>query len=194
MKGLFISLVVILFITAASFGAAVIMHLNLVDSLQTARERGFDEGYGDGYEEGLVEGGIAGYQEGSKVGYLESNRPAASADPGEGFYFIYNPTYKEVQSILDAGGLDTAKAVIDYCVSNGIRVAYVRCQIVPDASSGTIYLRELVGFETVDNGMVIADPELRREVRVETGSSYSEINGIPAYSYDDTIGKITIVW
>jgi len=194
MKGLLISVAIIFLITAVGIGASAIVHINLVSSLDTARDTGFDEGYDDGYEEGLIEGSIAGYQEGSKLGYLTSNRVAAATRDGEDFYFIYNPTSEEVREILNEGGLDSAREVIDYSAVNGIRVAYIRCQTVPNEPKGKVHLQELIGFETVDKGFIFIDAELHREVRVEVGVSYSVLNRLPSPSYDDTIGKVTIVW
>lgn len=194
MKGLLISLAIVLLITAVGLGASALVHINLASSLETARETGFEEGDRDGYEKGLIEGSIAGYQEGSKSGYLTSNRLLGDNEDRENFYFIYNPTYEEVQNILDKDGLDSAQDMIDYAVINGIRIAYVRCQTVPDKEKGKVRLHELVGFETVDKGFIIIEPELHSEVKVKVGVSYSALNRLPASSYDDTIDKITVVW
>ena len=194
MKGLLISLLVLIVIASAAVGISAIVHINLAKDLKTAHARGLEEGYDDGYEDGLIEGSIAGYQEGSKLGYQTSNREIKDADEMQNIFFIYNPTYEEVQKILDSNDLNTAQKVIDYAVLNGIRSAYVRCQSVPNEPLGKIYLYEFVGFETVDRGFVIIDPEIHREVKVEIGVSYSELNSLEFSSHDDTIGKITIVW
>ena len=84
--------------------------------------------------------------------------------------------------------------MIDYSVINGIRSAYIRCQTVPNEPRGKTYLYEFVGFETVDRGFVIIEPEISSEVNVELGKSYSKINGLEAPSHDDTMGKITVIW
>lgn len=194
MKGLLISLAIVLLITAVGLGASALVHINLANSLESARETGFDEGDRDGYERGLIEGSIAGYQEGSKRGYLTSNSLFGPSENKENFYFIYNPTYKEVQSILEKDELDSAQDMIDYAVINGIRIAYVRCQTVPDEEKGKVRLYELVGFETVDNGFIIIEPESRSEVEVKVGVSFSVLNRLPAASHDDTIDKITVIW
>ncbi len=194
MKGLLISLAIVILITAVGVGASALVHISLANSLETARATGFEEGDRDGYEKGLIEGSIAGYQEGSKRGYLTSNSLFGPNENEENFYFIYNPTYEEVQSILEKDGLDSAQDMIDYAVVNGIRIAYVRCQTVPDAEKGKVRLYELVGFETVDNGFIIIEPESHSEVEVKVGVSFSALNRLPASSYDDTINKITVVW
>ncbi len=82
MKGLLISLAVVLFVTAAGFGGSFLMHINLVSSLETAGSEGYGEGLDDGYAEGLIEGSIAGYQEGSKAGYIFTNKVAAATYHG----------------------------------------------------------------------------------------------------------------
>jgi hypothetical protein len=142
----------------------------------------------------LIEGSIAGYQDGSKLGYQTSNRRINDSGDMQNIFFIYNPTYAEVQKILSDDKLASMQAVMDYTVFNAIRAAFVRCQTVPNEPKGKTYLYELVGFETVDRGFVIIDPEIHKEVTVEKGVSYSELNGLPVSAYDDTIDKITIVW
>jgi hypothetical protein len=194
LKGLLISLAIVLLIAAVGVGASAIVHINLLNSLDSARKTGFREGDSDGYEKGLIEGSIAGYQEGSKHGYLTSNGLAADGQDGENFYFIYNPTYEEVKKILDNDELDSIQNVIDYSVINGIRIAYVRVQTVPSESKDRVHLYELVAFETVNNGFIIIEPESHSRVQVEVGESYSRLNGLPAPSYDDTIGKVTVIW
>ena len=87
-------------IAGTSVGASVILHINLTDKLESAREDGMDEGYADGYEDGLIEGSIAGYQEGSTLGYQTSKRINADNGDMDNLFFIYNPTYREVQEIL----------------------------------------------------------------------------------------------
>jgi hypothetical protein len=128
------------------------------------------------------------------VGYFTSNRLAAVDHDGKDFYFVYNPTYEEVRAILAEKELNSVDTYVEYTSINGIHMAYVRCQTVPDSEMGWVYLYELIGFDTVDNGFIIIDPVLHREVEVEVGTSYSLLNNLPAGSFDDTIGKMTVVW
>jgi len=194
MKGLLISLLVLIVIASAAVGASAIVHINLAEDLEMANAKGLEEGYDDGYENGLIEGSIAGYQEGSKLGYQTSSIETEDAEKMQNIFFIYNPTYEEVQNILNNNELNTVQEVIDYSVINGIRSAYVRCQSVPNDPNGKIYLYEFVGFETVDRGFVIIEPEIHREVIIKLGVSYSGLNNLEPFSHDDTISKITIVW
>lgn len=194
MKGLLISLSVVVAFIVAGFGASVLVYINLNNSIVTAHGTGSDEGFSDGYESGLIQGGIAGYQEGSKEGYLTSNRKAETANESDNFYFIYNPTYADLQLILEEVELDEAQEFIDYAAIHAIRIAYVRCQTIPNGERGKVYLHELVGFDTVDKGFIIIDPETHREVQVKVGVSYTGLNSLPASSHDDTIDKIHIIW
>jgi hypothetical protein len=76
----------------------------------------------------------------------------------------------------------------NFAEANGIRTAYIRVGI----AAGGSY--RIVAFETVDRGFIFIRPRSHEEIKVEVGKSYSELNGFPFPSYDDTIIKITIVW
>ncbi len=194
MKGLILTTTIIAALIGASFVIIVIINNDFNNRLAAAHERGYEEGHTQGYQEGLREGGKVGYQEGIKIGYEKGDRGDYDSSDGTGSYFIYNPTYDEVREILSDGEIIFAEEILDYADANGIRVAYVRCKIGRQAAKGTVYIYELVAFETVDNGLIIIEPWSHREVRIEAGQSYSELNGLPAPSYDDTITEITIVW
>lgn len=194
MKGLIISFIVVIALIGVGIGASVLIYNNLINSVVTGHERGFDEGYSQGYEDGLKEGAEAGYQEGSRVGYAKDKVLDDSSDNVAGYYFLYNPTYDEVREILAEGEIGSAKEIHDYAEINGVRVGYVRCPIAREAAKGRVYLYQLVAFETVDRGLIIIEPWSHREVKVEVGKSYREVNGFPASPYDDTVTKMTIVW
>ena len=194
MRGLAITLGVILVIIVIAVGISVSVYTNLISSADIAHTRGFDEGYSEGYDEGLKEGNEAGYQEGSKLGYLEATGGTETEITDEGTYFLYNPTYEEMMIILGEGDMDSAQEIVDYAESNGIRVAYVRAPIARVAREGRVYLYQLVAFETTDAGLVIIEPWSHREVKVAVGESYSKLNGFPASEYDDTVTKVTVVW
>jgi len=193
-KGLIISFIVILAFIGIGVGTSAIVYTSLVNSVATARERGFELGYVQGYDDGRTRGNIAGYQEGSKAGYAKDNGGDGSSSDGAGSYFLYNPTYDELREILTEGEMDSAIEIHDYAEANGIRVAYVRAPIARKAREGMVYLYQLVAFETVDKGLIIIEPWSRREVKVEVGKSYRALNGFPLSLYDDTITKMTIVW
>ena len=184
-------LIVVGIITSIITG--IIITSNLSNRVAATHEHGFEEGRTQGYEAGFREGGRAGYQEGSKIGY-EMSQDKDISDFGEGFYFTYNPTYDEVQAILAESKKTTAMEINYYAEANGIRTAYVRCQIARKAAEGMVCVYHLVAFETVDKGLIIIELRSHKEVKVEVGKSYSELNGFPTSPYDDTITKITIVW
>jgi hypothetical protein len=194
MKGLTITFGVIIVIIVIALGISVSVYTNLISSADVAHTRGFEEGYSQGYYEGLKEGNEAGYQEGSKLGYLEAAGGDAADITREGSYFLYNPSYDQMMTILDQAGMTDAKDIHDYAEANGIRVAYVRAPIAREAREGRVYLYQLVAFETVDKGLVIIEPWSFRQVRLAVGESYSRLNGLPESEYDDTITKVTVVW
>lgn len=72
-------------------------------------------------------------------------------------------------------------------------MAYVRCELAPQAANGMVYVLNLVAFDTVDEGFVIVEPWSHRVVKLEVGKSYSEQNGFDPPDYDDTITKVTVV-
>lgn len=194
MKGLIKTSIIIAAFIVAGIVSSIIITVDLNNRLAAALERGFEEGCAQGYLEGFQEGSRVGYQAGSKIGYTRSNWEDRGSSYEAGFYFAYNPTYDELPEILADGETASAKGIHDHAEANGVRVAYVRCQIARKAAEGMVYVYQLVAFETVDNGLVIIEPWSHQEVKVEVGKHYSELNGRPPRDYDDTITKITIVW
>lgn len=194
MKGLTRTIIILAAFIAAGLVTSIILTNNINNRLVLAYERGFEEGRSQGYVAGFQEGSRVGYQEGSKIGYVKGNRGDYDSSDGAGVYFAYNPTYDELREILADGEADTAREIHEYADANGLRVAYVRSQIARKAAEGMVWVYQLVAFETVDNGLVIIEPWSHREVKIEVGKRYSELNGFSARPYDDTITKITIVW
>ena len=193
MKGLIKTSIIIAALIGVGFVTSVIITDNLSNQVATTHEYGFEEGRTQGYEAGFREGSGAGYQEGSKIGY-EMSQDKDISDEETGFYFTYNPTYDELQAILAESNETTAIEINNFAEANGIRTAYVRCQIARKTAERTVYVYHVVAFETVDRGFIIIRPRSLEEIEVEIGKSYSELNGFPTPSYDDTITKITIVW
>lgn len=193
MKGLIQTSLIIAALIGVGIITSIIITSNLSNRVAASHEHGFEEGRTQGYEIGFREGGKAGYQEGAKIGYARS-RDKDISNFGEGFYFTYNPTYDEVREILAESKKTSAMEINYYAEANGIRTAYVQCQIAREAAERMVYIYQLVAFETVDNGLIIIEPRSHKEVRVEVGKSYSELNGFLTPPYDDTITKITIVW
>jgi len=194
MKGLIRTSLIIAALIVVGILASIIITVDLSNRLATAPVRGYEEGHTQGYVDGFQEGSEVGYQEGSKIGYAMASGAGYDSSNETGFYFVYNPTYDELQKFLAETETGSAREIHDYAEANGIRVAYVRCQIARKAAKGRVYLYELVAFETVNYGLIVIEPWSHREVKVEVGEHYSELNGLPPRTYDDTITKITIVW
>jgi len=201
MKGLIKTVIIMAMVIVVGIGASAIVNIDLVNRLAAAQERGVEEGYDQGYVDGFGEGSRIGYQEGSQIGYAKGNVANYDSSNEEGFYFVYNPTYDGVykmlaerEQTLAEGKKDSAKEIHNYAEANGIRSGYVRVPIIRQAPKGMVYLYELVAFETVDRGLIIIEPWLHTELKIEVGKRYNELNGFPPRDYDDTITKITIVW
>jgi len=194
LKGLLITFLILVVLTGIGVGTGVLVSAKLNNTVVNARQNGFEQGYFKGRSDGFQLGSEAGYQAGSKKGYIDAGGPNANTVTQPGYYFVYNPSYDEVMTTLGQNELYTAQAILDYAKSNGIRAAYVRVPIARPASEGRIYLYQLVSFDTVDKGMIIVEPRSHREVKVEVGKSYSQLNGFPISDYDDTITKVTTVW
>ena len=193
MKGLIKTSLIIATLIGGGFVTSAIITNNLSNQVAVTHEYGFEEGRTQGYEAGFREGGRAGYQEGSKIGY-EMSQDKDISDEETGFYFTYNPTYDELQAILAEGNKTTAMEINNFAEANGIRTAYVRCQIARKSAERTVYIYNIVAFETVDRGFIFIRPRSHEEIEVGVGKSYSELNDFPTPPYDDTITKITIVW
>ncbi len=193
MKGLITTSLILAALIVAGIITSIIIPNNLSNRVAATHEPGFEEGRTQGYETGFREGSKAGFQKGSKIGYAMSQDKDIS-DFREGFYFTYNPTYDEVQAILAESKKTSAMEINYFAEANGIRTAYVRCQIARKTAERMVYVYHLVAFETVDKGLIIIEPRSHKEVKVEVGKSYSELNGFPTPPYDDTITKIAIVW
>jgi len=196
MKGLIKTSIIIAALIGVGTLTSILITSNLSNRVAATHEYAFEEGRTQGYEVGFREGSRAGYQDGSKIGYEKGREgyDSYNGDYGTGFYFTYNPTYDELQAILAESNKTTAMEINYYAGANGIRTAYVRCQIARKTTERMVHIYHLVAFETVDRGFIIIRPRSHEEVKVEVGKSYSELNGFPTPSYDDTITKITIVW
>ena len=194
MKGITIAIFIVATLIGIGFLASINIYNGLNSKLTIAYAEGLEIGRDQGYLAGKQDGSRTGYQEGSWIGYQEGKEGELDIIYEDGYYFIHNPFYDEVAGILDRAEASSAKGIHEYAEANGIRVAYVRCQIARQAHEGMVYVIQLVAFETVDNGLVIMEPRSGREVKVVVGQSYSGLNDLPARPYDDTVTKISIVW
>jgi len=194
MKGITLAIFIVVILIGIGFLASYNIYRDLNNQMDISYAEGLEKGRAQGYLAGKQDGSRTGYQEGSRIGYQEGQEGDIDIIYEEGEYFIHNPFYDELPAIWERAKATTAKGIHEYAEANGIRVAYVRCQIARKAHEGMVYVIQLVAFETVDNGLVIIEPRSGKEVKVEVGQSYSGLNDLPARSYDDTVTKISIVW
>ncbi|MDD4875726.1 MAG: hypothetical protein PHQ86_01135 [Dehalococcoidales bacterium] len=189
-------LIITFFIIAGLIGVGIIVSVSINrhynNELQTANKQGLEEGRTQGYESGFKDGHKNGFQEGSLTGYRVDNNEYPSNNNGS--YFTYNPTFDEVIAILAECDRFTANEVNDYAETNGIRTAYIRCQIARKTDERTVFIYNLVAFDTIDQGFIIFRPRTHEKVKIEIGESYSALNNFPTPSYDDTITNIIVVW
>ncbi|MBI2918996.1 MAG: hypothetical protein HYY01_13535 [Chloroflexi bacterium] len=112
-----------------------------------------------------------------------------------------NPTYADAVQFLKADQTDRNKYdfdtyncrdfsadVLRNADALGIRAAFISIRL----SQGS---HAVVGFETVDRGMVYFEPQTDKEVVLPVGESYLRANGYkPLPDRDDTITRVTVIW
>lgn len=194
MRGLIISILIMLVLIAIGIVASMMLTSNLNSKIAAAQGSGIEAGRVQGYAAGFQKGSVAGYQKGSQTSYAMSQTGPATDRKGDGFYFTYNPTHAEAQKLLADKVEVSAWQIHDYAEANGMRMAYVRVQIARPAAEGEAWVYRLVAFDTVDRGLVIIEPWSHKVVALEVGQGFQVLNGFPSPSYDDTITKITIIW
>jgi len=194
LKGLLKSGLVISALVLLGVVTSIVINAQLTGQMATAYEDNYKEGQAAGYETGFHNGSQTGYQAGSKSGFLKGSQQEYDNRYVSGFYFTYNPSYEEMRQFLVESRVSSASEIHAAAEANGIRVAYVRCQIARQATTAMGYVYNLIAFDTVDRGFVIIEPWSYREVTLETEKSYSQLNGFPPPDYDDTITQVNIVW
>ena len=194
MSGLIKVVIIVIVLIAAGFGVSVAVTTDLNARVADTAGRGLEEGLVLGSEAGWQEGTRDGYQEGGRIGYEEAIGEDRDDTTEDGFYFLYNPTYAEVQQILLEDTSGSARTINDYAETHGIRTAYVRCRLVSTDGDGKTYVLALLGFETVDEGFVFFEARSHREVKLEFGKLYSEVNKSSVLKHDGIISSIRIIW
>lgn len=121
---------------------------------------------------------------------------SATAQVGRG-----NPTYSEAVQFLREDQTDRHKYdfdsyncrdfsadVLRNADSRGIRAAFISIRLRQGSHA-------VVGFETVDKGMVYFEPQTDKEVVLPLYQSYLQANGYkPREGRDDTITRVTVIW
>jgi len=194
MSGLIKLVIIVILLIAAGFGVSIAVTTDLDAKVADTAGRGLEEGLVQGSDAGWQEGTSEGYQEGGRIGYEEAIGEDRDGTDEDGFYFLYNPTYAEVQEILLEDASGSARTVNNYAETHGIRAAYVRCRLVSTDGEGKTYVLGLIGFETVDEGFVFFEAASHREVKLEFGKLYSEVNKSSVLKHDGIISSIRIIW
>lgn len=190
---------------------------------EEGRAQGYMVGYQEGSRAGYQGGGRVGYQEGSRVACEEGREEGYASGYTIGFEggigtdcLVRNPTYEEMQEILTESETSSAWEINNNAENKDIRAGYVRIRIAAwyppyyriGSKAGTAELiltppltradwtpyRYWVAFKTVDKGLVFIQPWSGKEVKLEVGQRYSELNEFPSPRYDDTIVEIIVIW
>jgi len=158
---------------------------------------GQEEGYDKGYDQGQVEGYDKGYDEGREAGF------------SDGYIIVRDPTYEEAVAFMkedetsdneyieDGYGVYVcshfARDVCNQAEVEGLRCAFVELRYAEGGHA-------IVGFDTLDEGMVYFDAMTDEVVKPEVGKRYYKcIVPKPGYIYlapffDDTILDILVIW
>lgn len=131
-----------------------------------------------------LESNVVKYQK-----YLDENKTLL-ADIIEGDeYELHNPLFSEALDFINRDGSADEIITIENAKRKGIRCAFVEAL----AFSG---MYPLIGFDTIDQGMVYFEPNTDYRVFPEIGKSYvSCVEDEPYYSLTiDTISQILIFW
>jgi len=162
--------------------------------------RGYQSSHEGIYTQAYSQGKDEGYQAGYKSGYQAGYKPSQEQKTSDG-YTLQNPTYQEVRTFIaqdptNANTYSEDKYVcVDFAaaVNNNAEAKGIRCAVVdifyPDGYGHTI-----VAFDTTDRGLIYIEPQFDQEVKLEVGSSYSQINNFTAPPRDDTIKRYLVVW
>lgn len=123
------------------------------------------------------------------TGYLSENESELSNIVNGDEFSLHNPIFSELSDFIKNDNSTDAKSLIENAKKTGIRCAYTE---VDDPTGAYI----LVGFDTIDEGMVYFEPETDYRVTPVIGSSYVTcVEGSPYYSIgDDTIEDIKLFW
>jgi hypothetical protein len=104
-------------------------------------------------------------------------------------YHLHNPIFKEVEEFILKDYSTNELASVENAKNQGIRCAYV---LVYVDSSG---MYPLVGFNTLDKGMVYFETKTDYRVIPEIGKSYTScVVGNPYASSVDSITDILAIW
>lgn len=104
-------------------------------------------------------------------------------------YHLHDPIYEEVLNFIERDDSSSAREMIDSAKSQGIRCAYV---LVYAGSFGSY---PIVGFNTIENGMVYFEDGTDYQVIPEIGKTYTScVVGNPYLPSYTSITDILAIW
>ena len=216
-KWVIVSLAILFFVGAGGFALYVVAYAmgdteGYGRGYSTGQDIGYSSGEQDGYSDGYISGKAEGYDEGydlgQTAGYDAGYDQGLEAGLGHG-YTLRDPTYKEAVAFMkedktsdneyndDDYGIYVcshfSRDVCNNAEAEGLRCAFVELRL---AESG----HAIVGFNTVDEGLVYFEPITDEKVNPEVGERYYKcVVPRPGYyylppEYDDTILDILVIW
>jgi hypothetical protein len=153
-------------------------NLNYNAGLASGKEIGHETGYQEGYEAGLnaVEG-------------------------GNDLYVTHDPTYQEMKDFLAADTADSKEYSEDSHLCTDFTAEVNKNAESRGIRCGTVYIiyketgHSIIAFNTTDKGIIFIEPQYDKEVKLEIGESYSELNNfINRSGEDDIIVRYLIMW
>ncbi len=104
-------------------------------------------------------------------------------------YHLHDSTYNEVMEFLEYNGKSSIFEIITNAKNQGIRCAYVQILLIED-------MYTLIGFNTIDQGMIYFEPETHYKVNPKIGKDYFLcVEGQPYGSYYEAMIKdILLIW
>jgi hypothetical protein len=216
-KWVIVSLAIIVLIGAGGFAVYYVSYAwgdaaGYNRGYSRGQEVGYSSGEQDGYSSGYISGKAEGYDEGYDLGQTDGYDEGYSLGLETGFghgYTLRDPTYEEAVSFLkedktsdneynddDYGVYVCSHFSRDVCnnaEAEGLRCAFVDLRL---AESG----HAIVGFDTIDEGLVYFEPITDDRANPEVGERYYKcVVPRPGYHYlppdfDDTIMDILVIW
>jgi hypothetical protein len=121
--------------------------------------------------------------------YVVENRSMLQELKSGDKYQLHDPTYSEVIEFLEDFSITESFEMVNYTKNQGIRCAYVHIRL-------TEGMYELIGFNTIDQGMIYFEPETLFRVNPEIGKDYFLcVEGQPYDSNDEyIIEDILLIW
>ena len=104
---------------------------------------------------------------------------------------LHDPFYYETTNFIHDNNLSNTDKVILNAKSQGIRCAYVQAIIGPNQ-----YVRDLIGFDTIDQGMIYFDLPTGFIAEPEIGKNYYEIlkGSLDKEIFNDLINDLIVIW